>query len=101
MPNHIAFNNNVRPLIVYYFQINYANLVPGDSFGSRVLLPDDEIMKRLKPNDLDIKRSETIQGTKANSHLLDPNVPIFNRSSLELYRKTVSNMKSSALSIVM
>jgi len=31
-------------------------LVPGDSFASRTLLPDDEIMKRLKPDEEDMAK---------------------------------------------
>ena len=30
--------------------------MPGDSFASRTLLPDDEIMKRLKPDEQDIAK---------------------------------------------
>jgi hypothetical protein len=37
MGHHIAFQNTIV----------YNELVPGDSFGSRTLMPDDEIMKRL------------------------------------------------------
>jgi len=35
----------------------YAELVPGDSFGSRTLLPDDEIMKRMKPDEEDLAKA--------------------------------------------
>lgn len=30
--------------------------MPGDSFASRTLLPDDEIMKRLKPDEQDMAK---------------------------------------------
>lgn len=31
-------------------------MVPGDCFASRTLLPDDEIMKRLKPDEEDMAK---------------------------------------------
>lgn len=31
-------------------------MVPGDSFATRTLLPDDEIMKRLKPDEEDMAK---------------------------------------------
>jgi hypothetical protein len=31
--------------------------VPGDSFATRTLLPNDEIVKRLKPDELDMAKA--------------------------------------------
>ena len=32
-------------------------MVPGDSFATRTLLPDDEIMRRLKPDEEDMAKA--------------------------------------------
>ncbi|TNV74014.1 hypothetical protein FGO68_gene6954 [Halteria grandinella] len=58
LPNHIAFINN----------INYGNLVPGDSFGARVLLPEDEI-DRIKPDPEDFSKSLQMESVTAASTL--------------------------------
>ncbi len=54
IPKHVAFQNTVSLKLFMNFQIVYQELVPGDSFGSRTLLPDDEIVKRMKPDDEDL-----------------------------------------------
>ena len=78
-------------------------MVPGDSFGARVLLPDEEIAKRIKPAPEDVQRYQMNEAfTRRLSEIQkQPSVePVFNKSVAALYANSVSNLKASALSIV-
>jgi hypothetical protein len=89
-------------------------LVPGDSFATRTLLPDDEIMKRLKPDEEDMAKALVAAAASINlSPLINKEGgdkpkplstnPVFSQNNskhLSLYRASLTNLKTSALSVI-
>ncbi|CDW79852.1 tpr repeat-containing protein [Stylonychia lemnae] len=96
MPKHTAYQDNVI----------FSRLVPGDTFGMRTLLPNEEIVKRIQIDPEDKKRGQIMSVFSRRStirkmlnNFKKNEGPQFNQVYMNLFRKLIKNQKTSSLSV--